>query len=242
MAAIATSRFDEAALLAAWERTLNLARPWREVALLAETEGGDPARIARLPIGERDRRLLALRQRVFGSTLACEGTCPACSARLEWTLDASRFETIAGDEGESEFECDGVVLRLRAPDSTDVAACDGGAGDPEEIVLSRCVNATDASSARLALTTGSSRERLAERLSELDPAAELLLVLECAACGHSWQALFDPAAFLLAELDAWAVRVMGEVDRLARVYGWREADVLALSPLRRRRYLELAQQ
>jgi hypothetical protein len=31
-----------------------------------------------------------------------------------------------------------------------------------------------------------------------------------------------------------------EVDALARAYGWREADILALSPARRAAYLELA--
>ena len=38
---------------------------------------------------------------------------------------------------------------------------------------------------------------------------------------------------------AWAVRLLGEVHELASAYGWREHDVLALSPWRRQAYLQM---
>ncbi len=56
---------------------------------------------------------------------------------------------------------------------------------------------------------------------------------------REWQALFDIAAYFWAELAAEAKRLLREVDALARAYGWREADILALSPRRRQAYLEL---
>ena len=46
--------------------------------------------------------------------------------------------------------------------------------------------------------------------------------------------------FLWNDVDRWARALFGTVDTLARAYGWREADVLALSPRRRRVYLNLA--
>src|SRR5262249_55645931 len=64
--------------------------------------------------------------------------------------------------------------------------------------------------------------------------------LRAPACGHGWQADLDVGAFVLAEVDAHAARLLGEVHGLAHAYGWSEADILALSTARRRRYLELA--
>ena len=51
----------------------------------------------------------------------------------------------------------------------------------------------------------------------------------------------DIAGFFWAELDAWARRLLREIHTLARFYGWSEAEILALSPLRRRCYLEMVQ-
>ena len=80
---------------------------------------------------------------------------------------------------------------------------------------------------------------LAQRMVEHDPQAEVLLDLSCPACEHDWQALFDIVAFFWAELAARADRLLREVHALARAYGWREADILGMSPHRRRFYLEM---
>jgi hypothetical protein len=236
--------FDDAALLAAWERTLAVARPWREVALLAAASGEPAEGIARLPVGERDRRLLVLREGAFGSRLECETACPACGARLELELTAAEIRLPPLDIQPSDLRMadDGTVLTFRLPDSADVAAARGSPRDPEEILLSRCVVAATHQGAAVdgAALPSAVRERLSDRMAELDPQADLQLHLTCPGCTHSWQSAFDPAGFLLAEIDAWAARVLVEVDRLARAYGWSEREILALSPLRRRRYLELA--
>ena len=77
-----------------------------------------------------------------------------------------------------------------------------------------------------------------ERLAAADPGAELELALACPSCDHRWTQDLDPVAFLWAEIDGWARRLAGEVHVLAAAYGWGEAEILALSPLRRRLYLE----
>ena len=76
------------------------------------------------------------------------------------------------------------------------------------------------------------------RFAEYDPQADVRLAVACPACDRDWAAPFDIATFLWAELDAWAVRLLFEVHLLASAYCWSEADVLALSPVRRRFYLE----
>jgi hypothetical protein len=76
-------------------------------------------------------------------------------------------------------------------------------------------------------------------MSDADPQADVELALACPSCGHQWPAAFDIASFLWKELHVWALRTLREVHTLARSYGWREDDVLALSGTRRQLYLEL---
>lgn len=63
--------------------------------------------------------------------------------------------------------------------------------------------------------------------------------LTCPSCNHGWHALFDIVSFFWSEIQSWASRIMREVHLLASAYGWRETDILAMSPLRRRLYLEM---
>ena len=64
-------------------------------------------------------------------------------------------------------------------------------------------------------------------------------ILNCPTCGNQWQLFFDIAAFLWLKIEMQARRLLREVHTLARAYGWREADILALSPWRRQAYLEM---
>ena len=81
--------------------------------------------------------------------------------------------------------------------------------------------------------------QLAQAMAEADPQGDLLLALECGACGAAWEAPLDAAAFVWSEFAAEARRLLHEVDTLARSYGWTEPAILALSPRRRQRYLTL---
>ena len=71
-----------------------------------------------------------------------------------------------------------------------------------------------------------------------DPQAETLLDFECPACGLRWQALFDILPFLWTELQARARNLLNDVHDLARAYGGSEKDILGMSAVRRRYYLE----
>ncbi len=77
-------------------------------------------------------------------------------------------------------------------------------------------------------------------LSTCDPQADVRIDLDCASCGHRWTSPFDIARYLWTELETHARRLLYDVHALATAYGWAEADVLAVSPARRRYYLELA--
>lgn len=209
-------------------------------------------RLATLSVGERDARLLALRERQFGAALPGYAECPRCGERLEFTLDAV---ALRGGEPDGpvpdapartyDLAAEGYELRFRLPDSRDLAAVVATVGgDPAaggRLLARRCVlsAARDGAAVDPGELPEAALDGLSRRMAEVNPGADLLLDLRCPACDHGWQAPFDPGAFLWAELAVQARRLLREIHALARAYGWREPDILALSPWRRRYYLEL---
>lgn len=233
--------FDDARILGAWERAVGLDRPWRELELLGAMTETPADALAGLPLGERNRRFLEVRRRVFGAVVDCEATCPACSARLEMSVDsdvvAPPIRRVTPDE--LRLAENGWTVSFRLPNSTDMAAA-LGTDDPAQVVLERCVGdaAGPGGPVDVATLPQAVRDGVTDRMAALDDGAELRLELACADCGHRWTASLDPAAVVFDEVAAHAARLMSEVDVLARAYGWREPDILALGPLRRRQYLE----
>lgn len=210
--------------------------------------------LAALSIGERDARLLAIRDRTFGSVLNVFTTCPQCQQELELSLTTTSLRFSAADDmqdaGHGFFTVIGdLTVQYRLPDSTDleaVAACKE-IGAARRLLLDRCV---------LEIQSGADEQRqpiakkkktytpafvtaLASQMAERDPQAEVLLNLHCAECKHEWQSLFDIATFFWTELEIHAKRLLNEIYILARAYHWREQEILALTPLRRRWYLEM---
>lgn len=194
--------------------------------------------LCRLPIGHRDAALCELRARTFGERLELLATCPACDARAEVALDvraliqppAEPVHELVVDDADPPAR-----LRYRLPDSRDLAAVLAIDDEAEALATlqRRCLlDGADALAPALAA-------RLDEAMAAADPQAETELAMTCPACGHGWTELLDIGASFFAELEREAVRLLGEVDALARVYGWREADILALSATRRASYLEL---
>jgi hypothetical protein len=239
-------------LLAAWERGRAVPRPAdRALSLLCAAHADMPrASVAELAIGERDRRLLALRKDMFGSQLKALTTCPACNASLELELDAGDFDgsseddVMAGDPAAAlSFSQDDYDILFRLPNSLDMLALREGASDDEnrlrllQYVVLRASRGGEEIPARQ--LPAAVVDALDDRLSLADPHADIRLKLNCAACAAHWQAPFDVASYLWNEVDAWALRLLRDVHWLARAYGWREADILALSPSRRQCYLDL---
>jgi hypothetical protein len=76
-------------------------------------------------------------------------------------------------------------------------------------------------------------------MEEADPLTAMQLALSCPECGYQWQTAFDIESFFWSEINAWANRMLHEVHTLALRYGWREMDILAMSPWRRQFYLNM---
>lgn len=234
--------FDDHALLALWEQALPLGGAARE-ALLAAACGG-----AAGPLGVQRRQLLAALRPWLGERAALHGRCPACGEAIGFELALSPLlQALQGDAaaGEQRLELDGWRLHFRLPALQDLAALDDGGEDVEAFVrglLRRCVLAAEAGGRACAADAlpAPVADALSRRMEALDPAATLAFDLACPACAHAWSAPFDAAQALWACLQAAAERTLLEVDALAARYGWSEPQVLALSPARRRAYLQLA--
>ncbi len=202
--------------------------------------------LAALPIGVRDSYLLSLRELTLGPQLEGFTTCPQCGERLEFQFQAEDIRL----EAQSDYqvapytiEVEGIEVQFRLPTSQDLAAIAHCQAEQEADTLlwQRCIlQASDngVSVTRDALSP-SVIDQVAEQMVTVDPQAEVLLPLICSACQHQWHSLFDILSFFWKELDAQAKRLLREVHALAQFYGWREADILAMSALRRQHYLEL---
>jgi hypothetical protein len=234
-------------LLDTWERGLSQRPLERAITLLTAAQpGAEEARLAALPVGQRDAELLRLRERLFGSTLSGLAACPDCGQRVELAIDIALMlssQPQSGAEESIEARIDGYDVRFRLPATADlIAAVD--ARSPEEaadLLLHRCVLAVERDGHPVTITGSSPPllDAIVARMSEADPLAEIELACDCPVCRASWRAPLDIVAFLWSELHAWATRTLREVNALASGYGWREADILALSPRRRQCYLEL---
>jgi hypothetical protein len=209
----------------------------------------DSEALAELSIGQRDARLLQLREWMFGSNLENTAECPQCTQRVEWENRIEDFRQEALDmPSQAEFNLNvaNYDLCFRLPTTMDIAAIVNASHDdaaPQDL-LKRCIIASHFEGE--ALDPGSLPEdvvaALGRRIEELDPQAEIRIDLTCPQCSHEWVVLFDIASFLWEEINSWAERMMLTVHKLACAYGWSEREILELSPVRRQLYLGLVNQ
>jgi hypothetical protein len=202
-----------------------------------------PEQVQSLTIGQRNSRLLSLREQTLGPALKGFAECPQCGTPLEFTFEAGAIQLPEPDAPEYSLHMDGVALRFRPLNSLDLAAIVGLAdvGAVRLHLIERCLLAAtqDGRSLAAAELPEPALAALVDALAERDPQAETRFRLTCAACGHCWSALFDVVSFFWTELGARAERLLAQVHALARAYGWRESDILAMGEARRHFYLGL---
>ena len=122
--------FSAAQLVEVWERGLGQPLVERALTILAvgypEMTG---AELTALSVGERDRRLLALRERLFGKVLKSFAECPRCASSLEFSLDVNELRTrhsigtapLSAELISATFDCG--CARSIAPIFSAAAAC-----------------------------------------------------------------------------------------------------------------------
>ncbi len=224
-------------LILAWERGQYLS-PIRRAMYLASVADPErpPEQFRAAPVGWRNRKLLELRQQWFGSVMEASAVCPSCGAQLEMRIPLEELLAIdARPEASSgEILAGGARIPIRPALIGDLLAIEGmDAAEAANSLARACVDAGD-----IKLEAGD-WQAATERLRELDPLAEILFALACAECGGGFSYPLDVPSFLWKEISAAARRLILEVDALARTYGWAEAEILSMTPFRRKCYLDL---
>jgi hypothetical protein len=235
-------------LLKVWERGRD-AQPIERglIVLGAGLPEASWEQLAALSIGQRNAGLLRLRELTVGTMLEAVAVCSSCSGELEISFQTSdisydEFRGLTPVEHDLQFE--DYALRVRPLNSVDMAMArrwrrpDRGA----QMLVRRCVTSATRAGAPVLpeLLPEGVLTAVADALGDYDPQADVQLALSCPDCGHEFGMGFDIEEYFWVEVAARAMRVLREIHILARAYGWREADILAMSTRRRQAYLELA--
>jgi len=200
-----------------------------------------------LSVGQRDARLLSIREATFGSRLDGFAECPACQERLEFAFNVSDIRVLPENRTSAkqvqEVSIEGYSLRYRLPDSSDLAqiVCFQDVMVARDLLLQRCVlqACQENVEVEVAALPESVIAILGRHMLESDPQAEVPIDLSCPVCTHNWLVIFDIVPFFWSEICAQVKRLMREIHILARAYGWNETDILAMSATRRQFYLEM---
>jgi hypothetical protein len=231
-------------LLSLWETSIAAPSVERAMRLLslAYPEIASPEQLS---IGERDARLLALREQTFGSSIECATACPKCAENLDVEFTVQGL--LKNREGMSadvlQVSREGTSLTMRLPNSLDLLKLLRGDTAPAtgKGLFTQCVLEATRDQVPVAPedVPDSIIDAAGEILSEADPLADMQIRLACPSCDHSWDISFDIAAYFWNEIDTWARRALRTVHLLAGEYGWTESEILKLSPARRRHYVDL---
>ena len=235
-----------AELLSVWERGLSLSPSERTLDLLATAcPESSLDELSVLSVGQRDARLLALRELTFGSELAALINCPACGSQLQLIFELADIRITGEDKAADtcSLSLNNYDIRFRLPNSLDLGAL-AVAESPSagaNFLLKRCVLSAMYQHTEVAVEELPDEilNAIDMQMDHADPQADVQLSPECLQCKHRWQVPFAIEAFFWREIQAWAVRTLREVHLLASAYSWCEADVLNMSPRRRWSYLEM---
>lgn len=242
-----------AELLSVWERARSQPMTTQALMLLAAASPSTSWEVlAKLSVGRRDARLLALREELFGPRLTGLTSCPQCRQQLEINIVASEIQVDGVDTGHELLSVmsGGYVARFRLPNSEDLTLITAGDDrQPDEAatvrrLLSRCLIELRRNGRKQKLDPSrvlpaALIEAIAAEMENADPQANVQILLDCADCGNRWLSAFDIVSFLWSEIDNWARRLLREVCALASAFGWRETDILSMSAQRRQSYLEM---
>jgi hypothetical protein len=240
-------------LIAVWERARGEPTTARALILLeAASPDISEQELARLSVGQRDARLLALRELIFGSQLNGLTSCPGCGQRLEIGIESTdlRLGAASSDHELLSVESSGYLARFRLPNSEDLSALaqslDAHVDQATAVgeLLSRCIVELQRNGRRVKLRSSRALppaliDAIAVEMEKVDPQANVQITLNCSDCGHRWLSAFDIVSFLWSEIDNLATRLVREVCALAFAFGWRERDILEMSSQRRQLYLEM---
>ena len=236
--------FDAYDLIALWEKENALSSAQRGLLLLALANPEQSRQtLGAMTVGQRDRILLDMRRQLFGDQVEGIVHCSRCDETLELCVSISDFLSVSAESSaRASLRVGEIDITFRLPTVEDSLAVEryGEHHEARRSLLQGCIL-----SARRGGTSVDPQEidditlaRIARRMEEMDPLAEIQLTIICTDCEHSESILLDIVSYLWAELHTEAERLLDEVRLLAAQYGWREMDIVAMTGQRRQFYLD----
>lgn len=201
--------------------------------------------LAQFSIGQRDEYLLILREMLFGSRVVSLTECPKCNTHLESEFELKDICTTSQTKTNEvrDMSMDEWQIHFHLPNSVDLLEINGlqESGTAYQTLYQRCIEKAEQNGEAILVDQlpDEVKNAVITQMAQLDSQGDVQIMLTCPTCTHQWLTTLDIVRFFWSELDAWAIRILHDVHSLASAYGWREADILAMSPWRRQVYLEL---
>jgi hypothetical protein len=191
-----------------------------------------------LTASDRDRLLAALFCLTYGSRVASTIRCRQCTERFDLDFDLRDLQSNLDERDGTHGD---------APADDDFTAADGArfrlpTGEDELAVAALAPEA--ARRALLARCAGGNAVVVEEIEAAMRRIAPLLagdVSATCPECGAEQSVHFDIQTYLLGSLLAEGRRLVRDVHRLARAYGWTRSDILAMPRRARRAYVALVE-
>lgn len=200
--------------------------------------------IAAWSLGRANAGLLAMRRRWLGDHWRCLSDCPACGEVIEVALRVDQLLGAVDEGGMDQVQAlqrideEGWSLAFRLPHVGDLLELACQAGDTRWLWSRVLIEArADDKHSSLDDIPASALRAAGRQIEQADPLASIELAMACPDCGHAWSEPLHVIDVFWSELSALAERLLSEVGRLAQSFGWSEAQILAMTPQRRQRYL-----
>jgi len=197
-------------------------------------DGMMPSQVWALSLAERLGGLLSIWAQISGrADLELEQPCPAgCGTDLELPLPVAALLDLAREAAKTPRLALGNVT-LRRPTGEDQRRWkDAAPREAEAAILADLVTGGAASDIA----------DIAEHLAEFDPLTCFSVLTTCPECDAECAIPVDLEAHVLGLLAGEQTRLFHEIDILARRYGWRDTDILAMPASRRSAYIRIVEQ
>lgn len=230
---------DPARLLDAWEAGSVVSGVARDAVLLHACGAvADLDEALDLGLGELSALAVHLHVSSFGDVVEGLLRCGTCEEVLEVPVRLSALPAPAGDGVATVRTSTCPALRVRVPTTRDLLAV-AEQPDPAAALLARCVTTVAGAAVDVAALPPQARVEVDAAAEQLAGPASVVVRATCPGCGTEARAPLDVPAVLWERVRVAAPRVLEEVAELAAAFAWSEAEVLGLSPARRRAYLSL---
>ena len=189
------------------------------------------------PVGARIAALLSLLRASDGhESRTVTLRCPGCDETFEIELSHQAIAALQPAPADVKVPRDGAApLTLRLPTGDDLRAWRTQEAAPRDETFQSML-------ARLcvgAVPQPGDERAAAEALALADPLVSFTVECACPTCGAQASPEVDLEGLALRHLAARQRSLLHEVHVLASRYGWTEAEILAIAPARRAKYLDL---